>query len=190
MIFSLGQRDGTGYSFSPLRKKTEPMYSETLMEFMNCSYAKKKKKSLVHIKTAAVTYYGNATWTLHLYSREVMEGKGYTITSSFNSSPEQERPFPTMYFLEVCDQCVIGPNSCHFFQESLKLSLILRLWKGERNAYACTKEMILIWVSLVCDLMSVLSNLLGYMHLNKDIWYFIISSSKSYHSLQFRMMRN
>lgn len=73
-----------------------------------------------------------------------MEGKDYTITSSFSSAPEQERPFPTMCFLEGCDQCVIGPNSCHFFQKSLKLSRILRLWKGERNACACTKEIIFI----------------------------------------------
>lgn len=114
------------------------------------------QKKVSFMMNAAVTYYGNSTWILHLYSQKLWGKKGYTITRPYNGSPEQEKDILYSEFSRGLWSGLI----LAIFYKFLKLSLIPKLQKGEGNAYAYIKAMILIWVSLVCDLMSVLSKII------------------------------
>lgn len=114
------------------------------------------QKKVSFMMSAAVTYYGNSTWILHLYSQKLWGKKGYTITRPYNGSPEQEKDILYSEFSRGLWSGLI----LAIFYKFLKLSLIPKLQKGEGNAYAYIKAMILIWVSLVCDLMSVLSKII------------------------------
>lgn len=119
---------------------------------MNCCHA---KKSFIHDECCSYLLWKFNLNTSFVFT-EVVGKKGYTITRPYNGSPEQEKDILYSEFSRGLWSGLI----LAIFYKFLKLSLIPKLQKGEGNAYAYIKAMILIWVSLVCDLMSVLSKII------------------------------